>query len=291
MDGTRSLAARIAVRAYRAAAAGAIVAGALLARAPAAPYASAQTGTLHTLTEADNGTTQLVQVGDSVELRLQADATWTVDPPDPAILRRPPIALVRGVQGFWNVIGAGQTTISATGKPPCQGTVCIQLALVFNATIIASGNPPPPTGQSATYQPGWNIAGVPSGTVMPVDAFIWDPAAFRYLRVAAGTPLRAGRGYWVNFAATQTVPLAATTRTREDVQAPAGQWILVGNPSGLAAATVVGADLIYVYNPATGAYVATAAIGPGAGAWVLSFNGSVVAISAPPLPPPAQPDR
>src|SRR5579884_3410248 len=93
--------------------------------------AAAQTD--HTLTQSDNGSTITVAIGDTVTLRLGTDLDWSnsVMLSNPGVLRLQPFALVRGVQGVWRAVAAGQTTISATGKPICaQGSPCPQFLAV-----------------------------------------------------------------------------------------------------------------------------------------------------------------
>jgi hypothetical protein len=264
--------------------------GAIAARAPAARAAPAA-GVLHTLTLADNGTTITVAVGDRVELRLDVNLNWTVSVSDPSVLRRPPgIALVREVQGLWDAVALGSATISATGDAPCRLSTppCSVPSLLFSATVnVVGAPPPPPAGGTAAYQAGWNIVGVPDGTTLPVDAWSWEPLRGQYVRLGAGTPLSGGHGYWAYFTAPQTVPLAAGGATTVRITAPAGAWVLIGDPSALSGATITGADAIYSYDPAAGTYTAARTLGPGGGAWALSVGGGTIVVSAQPPAPPS----
>lgn len=92
----------------------------LLLTLPLARLVSAQAAD-HTLTQADNGSTVTVSVGDTVTLRLGTDLDWSNSAmvSDPSVLRLVPLTLVRGVQGVWRAVSAGQSTLSATGKPIC----------------------------------------------------------------------------------------------------------------------------------------------------------------------------
>jgi hypothetical protein len=268
----------------------ALLACAALGRAPPGRAAPAA-GTLHVLTLADNGTAITVAVGDRVELRLDVSLNWTVSVSDPSVLRRPPgILLVREVQGLWDAIAPGSATISAVGDAPCRSATppCSVPSIVFSAAVIVSGVPPPlPGGGTATYPPGWNIVGVPDGTVFPVDTWIWEPRRGQYSRVPAGAPLSSGRGYWAYFTATQSVPLAAGGPSEVRTVAPAGDWVLIGDPSAASGATIAGADAVYSYDPATGVYNLANSLGPGAGAWAISARGGTIVVTARPPAPPA----
>lgn len=253
-------------------------------------HRTAAAGALHTLTLADNGTTIAVAVGDRVELRLDVSLSWTVSVSDPSVLRRPPgVALLREVQGLWDAIAPGSATISATGDAPCRLSTppCAVPSILFSATVSVVGAPPPPPGGgTATYPAGWNIVGVPDGTVLPVDAWSWDSLHGQYVRVPAGTPLTGGKGYWAYFTAPQSVPLSAGGTTAVQIPAPAQAWVLIGDPSALSGATVSGADAIYSYDPAAGVYNRAKTLGPGGGAWALSVAGGAITISAQPPAPP-----
>ncbi|HZQ34303.1 MAG TPA: hypothetical protein VFD32_00105 [Dehalococcoidia bacterium] len=260
------------------------------ARSPGARAAPAA-GAVHTLTLADNGTTVAVALGDRIELRLDVNLNWTVSVSDSTVLRRPPgIALVREVQGLWEAIARGNATISATGDAPCRLATppCSVPSLLFSATVNVVGTPPPPpSGGTATYQAGWNIVGVPDGTTLPVDAWSWEPLRGQYVRIGSGTPLSGGRGYWAYFTAPQSVPLAAGGATAVQIPAPAGSWVLIGDPSALSGATIAGADAIYSYDPLAGTYTPAKTLGPGGGAWALSMGGGAIVVNAQPPSPPA----
>lgn len=377
-------------RAMRAAAALALLAVAAVSLpAAAAVRAQGASGTLHTLTLADNGSTLTIPVGDSVELKLGTDRDWSnVAVSDVTILHRPPVLLVRDVQGLWNAAAPGSATITATGDLPCRsatppcaapsiqfqttvnvvpagsggppstsgrtitltmddnhaaltiasgdsvalvlgtmykwgspsvsdasvlrrqtlplplgeqgvwsaagpgtatidatggancapGVPCPQFALLFEATVTVTAAPGP-AGNVATAA-GWNLVGAPDGTTLPVDANAWDPQAGSYTSVPAGTALQGGRGYWAFFGAPSSVSLAPTARTTARIVAPAGAWVLVGNPSGRAPAQVSGADTVYTWNAATGSYVQGTTLAPGAGAWAISGAGGTITVTA-----------
>jgi hypothetical protein len=236
-------------------------------------------GTQYTLTMADNGATLNVQVGDSIALQLGSSSfyRWDVRVSDVQILRRPPVALIQGVQGLWNVIGTGQATITATGTPTCYPQ-CLAPSYAFSATIVAAGAPLG-MGATVTYAAGWNLAGVPLDTTLPVDAFGWDPLTAGYITIGAGAPLKAGRGYWAYFAASTQVRLLAATTESATFRSPPGAWVLVGDPSDVAPANVSGADLLYTWDAAGQGYVAATALRPGQGAWAYSSAGGQLTVS------------
>jgi hypothetical protein len=248
---------------------------------PAVHSASAQvSGSLHTLTMSDNGTMLTIPIGDSVELRLGTNFNWNATVSDTGVLRRQPVLLMMGVQGLWNAIALGTATINATGTVVCQpGVACPALAVVWSATIVVSTQPGPPS-TSVTYAPGWNIVGAPAGTEIQVDAYAWDPRAANYTLVPAGTALTNGRGYWAYFSNSTSVTLALTQDNSSGVSAPAGAWVLVGNPSASFSATVTGADIVYTWDPAAQRYTAANSLAPGAGAWAFSFAGGTLNITA-----------
>lgn len=248
-------------------------------------------GTLHTLTNADNGTTLTIPVGDSVELRLPADLNWDVTISNAAVLHRPPVALARGVQGLWNAAAPGQSQILATGTAICApGTACPQFAAVFSATVVVTSGTSPGAA-SASYPPGWNIVGGPSGTTFPVTLYRWDPAPGQYATLSPGTPVQAGQGYWAHFDQPTMVSLAAAVAAPLPT-VPGGEWVMVANPySGDCAGinvgppspggshdpNVVAAD---TYDPQQGGYNQAngALLTPGQGVWLLLESSATLPI-------------
>ncbi|HZQ38672.1 MAG TPA: hypothetical protein VFD32_22295, partial [Dehalococcoidia bacterium] len=100
-----------------------------------------------------------------------------------------------------------------------------------------------------------------------------------YETLPQGSPIAAGRGYWAFFNAPTTVPLTASSQSSITVNAPAGQFIMVGNPSQTQTMTVRGADVVYLFDTAANNYVASTILPPGKGAWVYSDAGATVTIS------------
>jgi hypothetical protein len=202
-----------------------VTAVACLRLAPSRPAVAA--GTLHTLNLIDNGTTLSIPVGDSVELRLPATFNWSVTVSNMAVLRRPPVALVQGVQGLWDAVASGQVRIDATGTPNCTpGVPCPQLAAIFSATVVVSGAAADP----AVYPAGWNIVGGPTGSSFPVTLYGWDSEHQQYATLSPGTPIQGGRGYWAYFNTPVSISLAPGVEPPSQPLLPGGRWSMVGNP-------------------------------------------------------------
>ncbi len=204
-----------------------VAAVACLRLAPSRPAVAA--GTVHMLNLIDNGTTLSIPVGDSVELRLPTTFNWSVTVSNMAVLRRPPVALVQGVQGLWDAVASGQARIDAIGTPNCApGVPCPQLATVFSAAVVvigvavAPGVEPP----SQPLLPGgrWSMmvnpfsdqcAGINVGPPDPgaashdpniLAADTYDPVAGRYTQSSSAV-LLPGRGVWLLLQASAPLPL------------------------------------------------------------------------------------
>ena len=98
------------------------------------PPASSQTVTL-----ADNGQTITLRVGDSFLLQLGEDYNWTPTVDDQTIVSRAKnIAVIRGAQGVYDALKAGETTLTAIGDPAClQATPpCKRPSLMFTIQIV-----------------------------------------------------------------------------------------------------------------------------------------------------------
>jgi hypothetical protein len=253
-------------------------------------------GTLHTLTQSDSMSQLSIPVGDSVELRLPTTYDWNVSITNLGVLTRPPIALAQGVQGFWNASAPGESVITATGTVHCApGQACPQLAVLFTATVdvTAPGQTAPTTqiAQTAAYGAGWNLIAAPAGTDLSGATgplYTLQPGDSGYQTVQQSTGTLTGLGYWADFSATATVGLAAGSNAPYSVDAPAGQFVMIGDPSGTEPATVSGADDVWTYTPPTG-YVQSARLTPGQGAFAVSLGGGTITVTpqaeAPTMPP------
>ena len=169
--------------------------------------------------------------------------------------------------------GAGQTSIVLNYLRPFEHGVPPVQTETF-AVTAASGN----AGNTVTYGPGWNLIATPPGTTIPGPLgpfYTLQPGDSTYRQVQ--NPQR-GYGYWVYFSDTTTAKLAPGSSSPYTVNAPAGQWIMVGDPSGTGPATVSGADAVYTYDPVNG-YQKASTLKPGQGAWVLSNSGGPITLT------------
>ena len=139
-----------------------------------------------------------------------------------------------------------------------------------------------PTGPSVTYSTGWNLIGAPAGTTVTQASgvlYTYEAGDTAYESLPNTSPVVGGRGYWAYFTAPTTVTLNGTSASSAGIAAPAGQWVMVGNPSTSTSVTVRGADVVYAWNVSTGAYQATTTLSPGQGAWAIILNGGTVTVS------------
>jgi hypothetical protein len=176
-------------------------------------------------------------------------------------------------------------SISHTYSNPGTYTVTVsansagQIGTGQTSVTIMTGGPSPQPGPQVVYGGGWNLIGVPDGTVLPpTDAlYTWQTSANSY---ATATATQAGKGYWAFFPNNsnpiflpQTSPSAPTLR----INLPAGQWVMIGNPYSQTA-SVSGADVVFAYDPMSG-YRSVTTLAPGLGAWAFSASGGTVVIA------------
>lgn len=225
----------------------------------------------------DTGTTLRVGVGDRIALRFGAVRNLSLSGPDAAILS--PLPATGADNALFAAAAPGTTTIDATGGPPCGGPICPAIAFVFRVTVVVATTPP--TLQSASYVPGWNLVSLPPTGRLPVDAFGWDVDKGNYTRVAAGDALVPGRGYWAYFTQATTLPLPPATHDPIQLGAPSGGWLLVGDPTSSAPATVSGASVVFAWDAAAQRYVEASSLPPGSGAWAFATGGSVTVGATP----------
>jgi hypothetical protein len=166
------------------------------------------------------------------------------------------------------------------GVRPFSGLLFAALlgALMIGRAPSARAQTP---GNSVTYAAGWNLVAFPpltdltnvSGPLYTMQAGDTD---YESIDPTLGTV--SGIGYWAYFTASASVTLDAGG-TFYATLAPAGSYIMVGNPSGTSSAVVSGADLVYTYDPVAG-YNQTPILNPGQGAWVLSYAGNPITVTA-----------
>lgn len=154
------------------------------------------------------------------------------------------------------------------------------------ALLVCGAGVGAPRAQAATvlYQPGMSLVARPAGTVFAAadgDLLTLDPATQQYMTHLANEPVAAGVGYFATFSGLTNVRLGADTGAAATVQAPAGGWLLVGNPSANNDASITGADVVYGFDAQEG-YVQESTLPPGQGALVYSAKGGAITIR--PLP-------
>lgn len=156
------------------------------------------------------------------------------------------------------------------------------------AAVLAPHTPKPVAAQfggaTVSLPAGWNLIAAPPGTTiggLKGALYTLQPGDRSYVasQLADGTSF--GDGYWGYFPQGTLISLATGRQTSYTVIAEAGQPFLVGNPSGLSAATVNGADAVLTYDPLNG-YQQVDLLPPGRGAWVFSAAGGTITVT--PLP-------
>lgn len=111
------------------------------AGAPTASPSAALPPVAVRITPADNTGTVSARVGDTIQVALGEQYSWTVDPPDGAVLVRDDRALllVRGTQALLKAVAPGRATVSATGVASCpSGAACPMFAVLFKTTVLVA---------------------------------------------------------------------------------------------------------------------------------------------------------
>ena len=162
----------------------------------------------------------------------------------------------------------------------------------------------PTAPQTFTYSAGWHLAAFPSGTNLSAitgPLYTWQPGDTSYETVQPSQGAKNGLGYWAYFASPTTITLAAGSNTPTQLNLPAGQWAIAGDPSGAEFAMISGIDMAYTYDPTNG-YVSVlgacggaapppgvtphcAFLSAGQGVWIYSAAGSTVSITPATAPP------
>jgi hypothetical protein len=87
----------------------------------------------------DNQQTVYLAVGDTFQLKLGEQPTWTVQIENEQIVARVrETATDSATQGVYKALTAGQTTLTATGEPACRQSrpACMLPSLLFRLTIV-----------------------------------------------------------------------------------------------------------------------------------------------------------
>ncbi len=167
---------------------------------------------------------------------------------------------------------AGTYTITLTVTDTATGRTASDTA---TAVVEASG-------PVVTYTQGWNLVAGPTGTQFeqaggPLYTFQAGDTAYQVIDPASG--VTSGLGYWAYFSALTTVTMAGNGSTSATINVPAGQYVMVGNPSATTTVTIKGADVAQSWDPQTNAWKNVSTLAPGAGAWVYIAAGGAVILS------------
>lgn len=186
----------------------------------------------------------------------------------------------QGVTHTFAAPGSYTVTVAASSAstPAATGTVTTTVTVSAPAPTAT----PTPSGPSVLYPTGWNIVAGATGQTFPGAAgplYTFQTGDTNYETLPQGSPISAGRGYWAFFNGPTNVALIASSQSSITVNAPAGQFIMVGNPSQTQTMTVRGADVVYLFDPTANNYVASTVLPPGKGAWVFSEAGATITIS------------
>jgi hypothetical protein len=88
---------------------------------------------------ADNGKTVHVTIGQILAVSLSDGVRWSLKVSDGNVIRQVPDPIPTGVQGIYQAVGAGTSTLGGAGKPDCSGTgFCPMFLLQFTVTIVVS---------------------------------------------------------------------------------------------------------------------------------------------------------
>lgn len=145
------------------------------------------------------------------------------------------------------------------------------------------------TGITRSYHAGWNLVALPSGTGFSgiQAAYTLQPGDTDYEPIGASQGSSTGFGYWAYFAGSLSELLGTGSGSPYSVTTPAGQYIMLGDPSGASSATVSGADVVYAYEPTNGYQPATTLL-PGQSAWAMVANGGTITVTPQAGATPAQ---
>ncbi|MHB8575288.1 MAG: S8 family serine peptidase [Dehalococcoidia bacterium] len=187
------------------------------------------------------------------------------------------------VSAATDVAGCGVQGAPVTftvGGAPAATVPWKPAAVQLDLGQVAAAAPSNSSG-AVLYHRGWNIVAGPAGSVFsPASGslYTFQPGDTSYTPSDVSSGVRAGIGYWAYFTADATVPLAADGPQTYSVTVPAGQPVMIGNPSGSRELTISGADSVFAFDPVSNAYKPTRVLEPGQGAWVTSAAGGAVTL-------------
>jgi len=221
------------------------------------------------------GQTLTFTVGSATIVPSDAVVTWSFG--DGTSASGQSVAHAFAAAGTYTV--TAQLTSAAAPASNASGALTV---MVSSPATTTTSNP---SGPSVSFAAGWNLVGGPSGTVFSsavgtLFTFQAGDTSYETLPVTSG--ITGGRGYWAYFSAPATVSLTGSGPALPvTVSVPAGQFIMVGNPSATQTVTVSGADAVYTFEPSTNSYQGSggsATLRPGQAAWVYSNAGGTVTI-------------
>lgn len=136
-----------------------------------------------------------------------------------------------------------------------------------------------------TYPAGWNLiagSGVALSSVSG-SIYTWQAGDSEYESLPASSVLEPLKGYWVYFDRPTDEELPTGGTITGGVPLPAGLNVMVGRPA-FGGAQTTGADILYVFDPATQSYEQVTALLPGQGAWARSRTGDTFTVTPPGAP-------
>lgn len=144
-----------------------------------------------------------------------------------------------------------------------------------HAAWAQAGGSGGPSGTVLVYPPGWNLVsfgsnpGISGAVVTRLQTLYTLQANDTAYQTTVPQRLTPGIGYWAYFSQPEVIagilPTPATAASTTTV--PAGQCVLVGNPSTAGSVRVQGANRVYTFSPQLNTYVEGALVGIGRGAW------------------------
>jgi hypothetical protein len=134
------------------------------------------------------------------------------------------------------------------------------------------------SGSSVDYPAGLSLISAPPGSSLTaVDGQLstYQSGAHDYQQSGPAAGTTSGYGYWAQFTSPATLVLASGSNSPYTTSTIAGQWIMIGDPSGSLPATVAGASAVYIYDPSSG-YKPAGVLQPGQGAWAQASGQMVI---------------
>jgi hypothetical protein len=176
--------------------------------------------------------------------------------------------------------GAGSNiTFKVNGQNAVETVQVPQVSQAIQQNLTVGGGA---ASGTVSYATGWNLVGGPSGISFPQangPLYTFQANDTNYETIPNTQPIVGGQGYWAYFNSPISGTLAGTSAATSTTNVPAGQFVMIGNPSATQTLTVSGADAVDTFDPVANQYVTTSTtLRPGQGAWVFSFNGGAVTL-------------